>query len=435
MNDGEIKYLGFILHLAIRDVEVLRLLKEYSLTPFSIEEQVIVGLTGKYELNFYDNSLNNEQFKVLINIIDDYMKDLKVLNFGGNKLDITKLDRFGKVIEELNRMEKLSIFYCGIGNEGIGKIVPSIKKLANIKSLNLERNKIDESGIEVLCESFTDLKHLINLNLSFNPIGSKGVKIISKCSKHITKLKELNISHCKIATEGGKYFKVLSEDLNKLEVLNISYNSLFNDGGMCLLSSLQNLPNLVELDISYNYMKAKAVNRILYYLRDTPKLHILDISGSAIKSPPKLHLDESGIEWIVSDVSVMNLKVLYINDNNLDSSDIVLLKKYSSSFTDLEEIGLSSNHFDDIDLIRKCIGNMIKLKKVKLRNNSQKFHPRDISDSRNLLPNINFEFDEEEKNGDNDDKDKEKEQQQIQIQPQQQQIVEKKQMIIHTINT
>lgn len=220
----------------ISDIEKCKNLTQVSITDCAIKEAGILGeLNNIQYVDLSNNSIAN---------IDGLEKSntIKELKLGRNKIsDISK-------ICEIETLELLSV-----SNNNISIIPDDIKKLKNLKDLDISGNRlIDINGVVVL-------DNLEELNASSNKLTD---------TPQLEELKQLTT--LQLAGNALKNYSPQSEMKNLIK-LNLSSNYLDD------LDFLDKYPSLIELTISNNqYTSIDGIEK-------AQSLQTLDIRGTNIK--------------------------------------------------------------------------------------------------------------------------------------------------------
>ncbi|GMI81152.1 receptor like protein 9 [Hibiscus trionum] len=254
-------------------------------------------------------------------------QELQCLSLSGNLIAGCLANQgFEKLSSKLDKLETLDLSY----NYFNDSILTSISQLSSLKFLDFTANfPLTKSNTTNGIKMLSKLNNLETLNLSNNPISN----ILSQLHD-FTSLKSLNLRNCRLkgivdltefntlmnlkelyldfnAIESlGSSFQGKGQlKLNKLEVLGLSGNHFTNS----IFSSLAALPNLKSLNLGFNKLKGPID------MKDLNSLINLE----------ELILWSNGVTELVhsQELRLMNLSVLDLIDNPLDSSKLSSLGK------------------------------------------------------------------------------------------------------------
>lgn len=233
-----------------------------------------------------------------------------------------------------------------------------LKKNKTIRSLNMaDMDLDDELGQEIA--TGLEKSSLIHLDLSGNvDIGKKTISTLAKTLSTHQYLKYLNLSDIKCSV---KRLKVLLTGLKlnqDLTHLNLSHNDLSGilhkpNGDKILNLDQQNIDfkNLLQGNTSLKYLNlntcqlsSKSLKSLFAFAKESSSLEVLDIRGN--------NLDNRIVDYILrienANKGFNNLKILYININNLSDESVTKLKSlgisvlsddYLSSDVEISDLG------------------------------------------------------------------------------------------------
>ena len=214
-----------------------------------------------------------------------------------------------------------------------------LKNNCSLIKLTLAEN--DLNNIKFL--KFADLNNLKHLDLSRNKLKDNNIKHLAdlKCNK----LENLYL-HSNRFTD-YTIFNLISKKFD-LKIFFIGFNRFeknIDKLGNCNFSSL------INIGLNYVFNKDTFHNIKKFYM---PKIQYLHIQKNEINSL-----------YFFKDMKLQNVKVLYLNGNELKNIDI----KDLNIFTNLEEIILDSNSIYKVINIEQ-IKNMKKLKSFSIEDNN-----------------------------------------------------------------
>ncbi|EFC41086.1 predicted protein [Naegleria gruberi] len=273
----------------------------------------------------------------------------------------------------LENMKSLNLQNNRIGNEG----AINLCSLSNLTELNLSNNLIGGQGLKY----FYKLSQLKILNLSSNQVGDVGANYLSEN----VKLENLSLKESLIGEEGlrnfgnlkllkylmlnnnkiGNGLKYLS-NCNELEYLHVGSNDIGDESVIELFRS--EFRNLIHLDISHNYVSYKCCD-VISKMNQLKELNIsnnpsIGDTGLSLLSPLsiiKLEANNCG----VSDSGIIDylnfepkISTLHIKSNKLSNMTLQALISYAQNRS-ISELKISdSPNFDT--MLKKQLGKLIQ---------------------------------------------------------------------------
>uniref|UniRef100_A0AAY4D3M1 Class II major histocompatibility complex transactivator n=1 Tax=Denticeps clupeoides TaxID=299321 RepID=A0AAY4D3M1_9TELE len=146
-------------------------------------------------------------------------------------------------IPAVKELEKLD-FELGPSNGPLvfPKLAGVLPALENLKSLDLENNKIGDSGVEILAGALFALSSLKRLNLSQNTIGDKGMVKLAPALPALHSLQCLSLYNNQIADNGAEKLASVLPEIKSLLDLDVGFNNLTDTGAVKLSQSLKSCP-------------------------------------------------------------------------------------------------------------------------------------------------------------------------------------------------
>ncbi|KAJ9561329.1 hypothetical protein OSB04_006489 [Centaurea solstitialis] len=258
-----------------------------------------------------------------------------------------------------------------------------------LTSLNLSMNCLDDGIVNTGLGRLSSLKTLEILDLSDNRITNKTLPSLGA----LTSLRVLNLNENNL--EG--YFPALGMSLENLEILDLTYNGMegfeqvsllkklkvlnlrWNSFYESFITSLSALPTLKSLDLSNNWYHPSGRSFPVEELLHLTNLEELDLSWNFYNATPN-------IQECMGLSRLKKLKSIALGHNDFNKSIISCisalpcLKTLDLSYnqlgelvhlTNLEELDLTQNYFNDTPSIQECmrLSGLKKLKSITLRNN------------------------------------------------------------------
>lgn len=256
-----------------------------------------------------DSLTFEEMCEVLTALSNALPRDLDAFELPSNAVSCNFPEEFGKFLEECP-LKILNLHNCGLGEDGLKKVVAHLAKLedkCNLASLNLSKNRIN-----VICEEFADVfsefKNLTEFILYANTIEEKS---LARFLKNISNenLQKVNLTDNFVC---GEAIDALGEVVLKNKVKELHLQDIKVDEGdiarlLGILARRKEMefpgtlsterPELV-LDISCNFFKQDCVEALenLTAIYRFKKLIIFDNDFENIEKLKKLvHLDSGSV--------------------------------------------------------------------------------------------------------------------------------------------
>ncbi|XP_073000883.1 receptor-like protein EIX2 [Typha latifolia] len=292
---------------------------------------------------------------------------------------------------DLHNMCNLQVYDIYYGNPILGgDISPSLSTLKNLRYLDLSSNYFGGQRIPEFMGSFKNLRYL---NLSFTGFSGSIPPQLGNLSKllyldlaentlqsvdlvawlpRLSFLRHLDMTGVDLSVVVINWVQPLSMLPSSLRVLR-----LFGCNLNTTLSSLFNSSStLVSLDLSYNSLHGPLPNGLLGNMTSLEQLLLRsnDLSGGIPRTLKNLHnLDELDLSW--NDLSMVESLSMLPSSLRVDLSNcnlnttLSVLFKYSSNFTSLVSLDLSSNLLHGSIPDGRLLGNMTSLEQLLLWDN------------------------------------------------------------------
>jgi uncharacterized protein (TIGR02996 family) len=147
---------------------------------------------------------------------------------------------------------------------------------ANLRCLNISRDRIDEGMARALAKSPV-LTKLRTLDLSDNPLGIEGLRALLK-SPHIARLTALTLARTGLQNAGAEL--LAATEFKALTQLDLTANNIRADGAKALVAA-PFFNQLTVLNLSHNRI-AEAGARALVAAAPDSKLEELDLCGTRL---------------------------------------------------------------------------------------------------------------------------------------------------------
>ena len=312
-------------------------------------------------LFLHNNHTTGQIAKDLANVIKTN-SSLEELGLSGNDLRLSAIE----ILQALKGNFTLKVLGLGTNNmtgDVVYDLANIIKNNSNLEQLGLGLNKLGPST-SIILQSLQNISKLKFLNLSSNSMTGQVAEDLANVIKNNSNLEELILEDNKFGPSAVVIVKAL-EINSKLKVLSLNGNNMTAQVAEHLANVIKSNLNLEILGLSQSNFGPSTIV-ILRSLKCSSKLTFLNLSnntmiGRFVEDLANVIISNSGLEQ------------LYLSDNNLKSSVVVILKALQEN-SKLKILNLSSNNMteqvaEDIGIIIK---NNSDLEELYLHNNDLK---------------------------------------------------------------
>ena len=329
----------------------------------SVANSIASFLSRNDELQELDLSCNNLQESGTRNILNSLKRisNLKSLNISNNQIS-GDLKYIADVLTLATKLEKLDLSYNKLSTEYMKYFLYKTKNIfANFIKLNVSGNVISDGATEALADALSANTKLIELDLSDNNLHAEGISKIFNGLRMSTLIK-LSISHNNISGIAADDIANFFRRNSKLEELSASHNNLHDADTRKILKA--SLSEITALNISHNNITTEVGDAIAEFLSHNTKLKIFDISCN--------NMQESRYENVfkalqnISSLTSLNLSKCNVVNQAADALGTVLLCN-----TSLQDIDISYNNLSMSDAVKifKGMQNISNLVKVNVSHN------------------------------------------------------------------
>ena len=318
----------------------------------------IEGNSKLKNLNCNSNNMTGQVAEYLANVIKNNSGLEQLSLFGNNLKSCT-----GVILKALEETFKLKVLNLGSNNmtgEVIENLARVIKNNPNLEELFLSDNKLGASAVVIL-KALERSSKLTILNLNSNNMTGQVAKHLANVIKNNSSLEELCLLDNNLRFSTAVILQALEEH-STLKILNLSSNHITSQVAENIANVIHNNSNLEKLDLANNELGPSAVV-ILQALKHNSKLTVLNLNNNKITGQVAKDL-ASVIK------SNSGLRHLYLFDNDLKSSAVVILKALEGN-AQLETLELSNNNItrEVAENLASMIENNSNLKMLGLGNN------------------------------------------------------------------
>ena len=304
--------------------------------------------------------------------------ELEELNLSFNNLILADFQQLQIPLSNMSQLRRLNLSNNPDGiSTLLGKILPSLK---NLEELRLNNTHINCDDLKRISDSRESLKSIKHLELGMNAIGPDGIRALSNIVKGFPLLEWLDLSRCFLQQDDVMVLCQCLVPLKKMKYLNLSGNMI-----ECrILGDAWFLPSTLEELILSDVLHGEKLFEIMKFLHNLTKLHLtnlrlgacdVEVLATSLSSFSKL--EELSLSYIVAAdsnsskilsamKSLGNLRKLHLTNVKLRSCDVDVLATTLSSFPKLEELSLSfivaaGSNSSKILSAMKSLGNLRKL--------------------------------------------------------------------------
>mmetsp|Transcript_3925 Transcript_3925/g.4528 ORF Transcript_3925/g.4528 Transcript_3925/m.4528 type:complete len:340 (-) Transcript_3925:492-1511(-) len=135
-------------------------------------------------------------------------KTLRILYLEHNLIDDADCKKFAEVLSRNEVLEELCLSYNNISNKGARAIADALKKNRTLKELWMNGNKIRDGGARALGRALAERRNAVELfAIGENKVRDSGAEHIARAMGKNKNLKTVNIEKNKIGAKSAKYFK------------------------------------------------------------------------------------------------------------------------------------------------------------------------------------------------------------------------------------
>ena len=343
---------------------------------------VIIRNTGLEELHLYGNNLGVGTLKLAKAL--QHITALRILVLDNNNIPQEACDELALAIKSNKHLKSLWLNDNNLRSSA-NVILKSLTTIITLTVLYLNNNQITQEADEVLASVIMCNTGLEELHLYGNNLGLGTLKL-AKALQHITTLRILVLGNNNIpqeacdelalAIKSNKHLKKLwlnnhnlqyssllilqtLSAISTLKVLDIRCNQIGEKGGKVLASVIKSNSTLMELHLGSNNLQGSAIS-ILKALQNISTLELLDLSNNNL-------LKEFGDELVIAIQSNIYFKHLFLRNNNLQSSIVIILRTLQT-ISNLNSLSIYGNTITEEagNMLASVISRNVELQKLEL---------------------------------------------------------------------
>ena len=276
---------------------------------------------------------------------------LKVLDLQSNKLTAEVGNSLASVITNNKQLEVLFLDNNNIGM-GAMNIVKALKNINSLKNLGLNNNNLPKEISHEIAGVIKSNCYLELLTLSSNNLQSSAIEIL----QHLT-------------------------TISTLKVLNMDNNLMGEKAGGALASVILHNTRLQKLYL-YNNNLGEGILEVAQALQHIISLESIDLGNNNV---PK----QASCELALTIKSNKHLERLWLQDNNLCSSALIILQALSNIST-LKDLNINNNQIGEGggEVLASVIMNNTGLRELYISNNNIQNSAMKISEALQCIVNI-----------------------------------------------
>lgn len=320
------------------------------------------------ELNLSGNHLQLHSSNFVIMQTLKKIANLKRLNLNCNKISNEVGEHLADVIASNIQLEELSLSHNNL-QFAINRILQSLSIITHLRKLSLNSTNI--SGLSTagyLTEVIKSNTCLEELRLGNNGFHSSANIILQALQKN-SNLKRLDLNNNNMSSEVGGLLAGVIKCNSSLSDLRLGFNKLISSG-VAIGQALQIISTLKVLHLSGNSMPESAAETLAAAIKTNNGLEDLRVSSN--------NFHRSIFEILQALTDIKRLKILHLSNHNITGKAAETLAKAIENNIYLEEVNLSNNGFHNIAIV--VVGALKKLSKLKKLNLNDNKMSSDVSE-------------------------------------------------------
>lgn len=281
------------------------------------------------------------------------LEDLKVLDLSGNQLTERRVRDLNNLLFKFRNLKALNLSGNQLNYTGIVIIEPFLKELKHLKNIDFSLNNISNESREILGNILKNFQNLENINLSQNQLDPENLGWIINEIPYENQIKHLDVSNNNLNQETFSDFSSAIIALWRLNSLNCSRSALTSDSLEELLKYISTMNHLKHLDLSNNrfsYEDRYQANfkNAMEDLKKIKSLTHFDFSENK-------RLNEEGCRLLMTSISELpNIEVLKLSNLNFNSESIDILYSFIQNSQNLKLLNLSKINIskDELEKIK-----------------------------------------------------------------------------------
>lgn len=368
------------------DLEVVSLNNNNLKSSAHVILQALNQLSKLKRLYLSSNDLSSENFGPLLADVIHNNNSLKVLNLSFNNLHLSG-NAVLKALSKVSHLEVLNLNQTNLSSKVIADLIDAVKSNTSLKALHLKGNNLHSSACKML-QALKQHSQLVHLDLGDNKMSEKvvddlanvirnnnclewlclsdnnlqsSVTVVLQALKMLSSLRKLMLSNNNIPGIVAKDFADVIKNNTKIEELSVDGNH-FGSSLTVILNALKNVSTLTTLNLGHNNMSGKVVDDLAHVIIYNPYLEALFMNDNNLQSSVSVVLEALK--------NTSKLKCLDLGSNNMTGFSLDDFKGVVKSNVSLEEIYLNDNNLElsEIGIILQTLQCISCLRVLDLRN-------------------------------------------------------------------
>ena len=342
LNNNNLKTSAVVLLEALSAISTL---KRFDLSGNNMSGAVVNELASVIKSNASLEVLNlsNNNLCSPITVILEALKGietLKALNLDGNSMSEDVADYLADVITKNIHLEELHLLNNNL-QESVAVVLQALKGISYFKRLDLNSNNMSGIVANDLANVITNNPCLQSLDLSGNNLQSSAI-VIFQALKEISSIKHLLLNDNNMSEEVVHDLADVIRSNICLEALALRGNNL-KSSSVVILRALTEMSTLKNLDISNNNMTGVVADELANVIKHNTSLEILVLSNN--------NLGSSAVVVLEALSAISTLKGLDLSDNNMSGAVVNELANVIKNNVSLEMLSLCNNNLQSSAIV------------------------------------------------------------------------------------
>ena len=309
------------------------------------------------EINLSSNHISASNAVKIFNGMEN-TSNLETINVSNNMITDEAAESISTVLSHNSKLKSLNLSFNYFRSEGFVKIFNGMRNIVYLKELVISSNEITAlNAIDCIANFLFHNLELETLDLSNSFIQKAGIIKIFNGMKKISNLRKINIHGNVITKEAADAIASVLSQNTKLEEINIGYTNLQTESAGIIFQSIMHISSLIRFNFAHSTVTNEAV---AYILSNNKKLRELNLSHSEIilsdlskcdfTNLQELNVSYTNLQTVLSigNLDVVTLKKCNISANHIPANKINSISSFLFENNELQELDLSFNNLQDI---------------------------------------------------------------------------------------
>ena len=371
-NNSNLTYLGLANNLlGISTAVILQALKENSklevlylcnnnMTGQVAEDlaKVIKNNSGLKEIYLSHNCLRSSAVLILQALKEN--SKLKILDLGNNNMTGVIAEELANVIKNNPSLEEIFLSHNDLKSSGV-VIIQALIRNSKLKVLNLNGNNMTGQVAKDLAHAIKNNSGLAKLYLSANDLKIS-MAVVLQAVNATSKLKILDLNNNNMTGQTAEDLANVIKNNSNLERLGLRNNKLGYSAAIIFRALIRN-HKLKLLNLSGNNMTGKVAKELASVIKSNLGLQELYLSDNDLKSSAVIILQAINF--------IKQLRILSLTNNHMSNSSVIDILSVIKNNPFITELWLGDNLLQSglIDIARDC-NNLRNLRVLEFSHNS-----------------------------------------------------------------